>query len=136
MFRVSDTLTARITEAEAKEAEEANRLEEAVQAAREAAKNESLEEQNHPQPESEEDVDVPGETEEIRALKARRRELKAMLKAQRPSSRDGPASMPPKSDRTTQKSIKPGYTVLSFRSCTNLRFLSSIQIYWSPTSIF
>jgi len=133
---VSDALTTRIAAEEAKEAEEAQRLEEAVQAAREAAKNESLEEGTQPQPESDEDVDVSGESEEIRALKARRRELKAMLKAQRPNSRDGPAAMPLKADRQTQKSIKPGYTVISFISYSNSRFLCSIQIYWSLTLIF
>ena len=113
MFRVSEALTTRIAEAEAREMEETERLEEAVQAAREAAMNESLEEESHPQPESEEDVYVPGESEEIRTLKARRRELKTMLKAQRPSSRDGPTTTTPKNDKATQKSIKPGYTVLS-----------------------
>ena len=109
---MSDALTARIAAEEAKEAEEAERLEEAARAAREAAMNESCEEEEkQPHHESDEDVDVPGESEEIRALKARRRHLKAMLKAQRPSSRDGPGSLPVKANEASQKTIKPGYTV-------------------------
>lgn len=122
MFRVSDALTTRIATAEAREAEEAERLEQAAQAAREAAMNESLEE-THVQPESEEDVDIPGESEEIRVLKARRRELKAMLKAQRPSSRDGPSSIPAKNDKSAHKSIRPGYTVTSFTDFHSLQIL-------------
>ena len=110
---MSDALTTRIAAEEAREAEEAERLEDAVQAAREAAMNESREEEIHPHHVSDEDVDVPGESEEIRALKARRRELKAMLKAQRPGSRDGPGSLSVKANQASQKSIKPGYTVFS-----------------------
>jgi len=109
--------------AEAKEAEEAERLEEAAQAAKEAAMNEALEEETHIQPESEEDVDVTGESEEIRALKARRRELKTMLKAQRPTSRDGPSSIPVKNDKVAYRSIKAGYTVCSLTEFPSLQIL-------------
>ena len=66
---MSDAVKTRIAVAEAKEAEEAKRLGEAVQAAREAALEESLAEQTQPHPESDEDAEVPGESEEIRALK-------------------------------------------------------------------
>ena len=59
----------RIAAAESKEAEEAARLEEAAQAAREAAKNELLSEETQVQLESDEDADVPGESDEIRTLK-------------------------------------------------------------------
>lgn len=69
IFRVSEAVNARIAAAEAKEAEEAERLEEAAQAAREAAMNESVIEEPVYHGESDEDADVVGETEEIRALK-------------------------------------------------------------------
>jgi hypothetical protein len=59
----------RIAAVEAREAEEAERLKEAAQAAREAATNEALAEENNPQPESDEDADIPDESEEMRALK-------------------------------------------------------------------
>jgi hypothetical protein len=61
-------LSLRIVTAQAKEGEEAERLE-AAQAAREAAMNESVVEENPVQPESDEDMDVHGESEEIHALK-------------------------------------------------------------------
>jgi hypothetical protein len=61
-------LSLRIVTVQAKEGEEAERLE-AVQAAREAAMNESVVEKNPVQPESDEDMDIHGESEEIHALK-------------------------------------------------------------------
>ena len=66
---MSEAVKARIAVAEAKEAEEAERLQEAAQAAKEAAMTESMLEETPTQPESDEDADVPGESEEIRSLK-------------------------------------------------------------------
>jgi hypothetical protein len=66
---VSEAVKSRIASAETKEAEEAERMEEAAQAAREAAMNESFIEEPPVNGESDEDADVPGEHEEIRALK-------------------------------------------------------------------
>jgi hypothetical protein len=60
---------ARIAAAEEEEAREAKRLEDAAQAAREAAMMESLVEEAQDQHESDEDADVEGESEELRALK-------------------------------------------------------------------
>lgn len=68
-FRMSEAVKARIADAEAKEAEEAEKLEQAVQAAREAAMNDSLIEEQPVHGESDEDAEVPGENEEMRALK-------------------------------------------------------------------
>lgn len=59
----------RIAAAEEEEAREAERLEVAAQAAREAAMMESLVEEAQDQHESDEDADVEGESEELRALK-------------------------------------------------------------------
>jgi hypothetical protein len=61
-------LSLRIVTVQAKEGDEAERLE-AAQAARETAMNESVVEENPVQPESDEDMDVHGESEEIHALK-------------------------------------------------------------------
>ena len=66
---MSEAVKARIAAAEAKDAEEAERIEQAVQASREAAINDSLIEEQPVHGESDEDADVPGENEEIRALK-------------------------------------------------------------------
>jgi hypothetical protein len=65
---VTEALSLRIAAAKAKEGEETERFE-AAQAAREAAMNESVVDENPVQPESDEDTDIPGEREEIRALK-------------------------------------------------------------------
>ena len=62
-------MKARIAAAEEEEAREAKRLEDAAQAAREAAMMESLVEEAQDQHESDEDADVEGESEELRALK-------------------------------------------------------------------
>lgn len=94
-----------------KEAEETERQREAAQAAREAATNEALAEESQVQPDSDEDADLPDESEEMRALKARRRELKAMLKAQRPETKKPAGGKQNKREKTIQKAIKPGYTV-------------------------
>jgi hypothetical protein len=69
IFGASAAVKARIAAAEAREQEEVKRLEEAAQVAREAAMNESLVEEPVAHGESDEDADVPGESEEIRALK-------------------------------------------------------------------
>jgi hypothetical protein len=66
---VSEAVKSRIAAAEAKEADEAERMKEAAQAAREAAMNESIVEESQANVESDEDADVPGENDEIRALK-------------------------------------------------------------------
>lgn len=66
---MSETVKSRIASAEAKEVEEAERMEAAAQAAREAAMNEPFVEESQANGESDEDADVPGENEEIRALK-------------------------------------------------------------------
>lgn len=66
---MSEAVKSRIAAAEAKEAEEAERVEAAAQAAREAAMNEPFVEESQANGESDEDADVPGENEEIRALK-------------------------------------------------------------------
>lgn len=75
VFRVSHAVKARIAAAEAKEEEEAEKLEEAARAAREAAMNESFVEESLIHGESDEDMDVPGESEEIRALKVALRNM-------------------------------------------------------------
>lgn len=114
--------------AKAKEEEEAIRLEEATQAARDAAKNEPFEALPVPA-ESDEEADVPGESNEIRGLKARRRELKALLKAQRPDTNSpANASEPKKSPKNTGKEIRAGYTVLVFD--TNL-LVSHLELFKS-----
>ena len=64
-------MKARIAAAEAKEVEEANRLEEAAQAARNVVIDESQIEESQVHGESDEDADVPGESDAIRALKVR-----------------------------------------------------------------
>ena len=66
---MSEAVLGRIAALEAREAEEVERLKEAAQAAREAATNEALAEENHLQPESDEDADLPDESGEMRALK-------------------------------------------------------------------
>lgn len=67
-FRVTDLVIYRIDESKAREAEEARRREEIALAAKVAAMDEPEEEvQVHS--ESDEDADVQGENEQIRALK-------------------------------------------------------------------
>jgi hypothetical protein len=66
---VSETLKTRIAIAEAREAEEAERLEEAANAARLAAIAEAQNEEVPVHHDSDEDEEVEGESEEIRALK-------------------------------------------------------------------
>jgi hypothetical protein len=61
-------MATRIAAAEAVEAEETERFE-AAQAARDAAMDEPVVEENPLQAESDEDTYVPGESEEIRTLK-------------------------------------------------------------------
>jgi len=82
-----------------------------AQAAKEAAMNEPAEEPQV-QSDSDEDADIPGENEQIRALKARRRELKALLSAQRPEARTVLTGKKTKKEKTMHhKALKAGYTV-------------------------
>ena len=80
VFDVSDAVKARIAAAEEEEAREAKRLEDAAQAAREAAMMESLVEEAQDQHESDEDADVEGESEELRALKVSNHRLTMLMK--------------------------------------------------------
>jgi hypothetical protein len=110
-FRVTVRVEERIAAAKAREVEKAKLLEETARAAREAAKIESLEE-TRVQSDSDEDVDIPGESEQIRALKTRRRELKALLNAHRPEIQSLVTGKKSKKEKEIhQKALKPGYTV-------------------------
>jgi hypothetical protein len=130
-------VTSRIAAAEMREAEESERQRETAQAAREAATNEALAEENQVQPDSDEDADLPDESEEMRALKARRRELKAMLKAQRPTETKKPAGgKQAKKEKTIQKAIKPGYTVPTPFNPSNRRFWCLTRIFLFRTSTY
>jgi len=73
---------ARIAAAEEEEAREAKRLEDAAQAAREAAMMESLVEEAQDQHESDEDADVEGESEELRALKVSNHRVTTLMKGE------------------------------------------------------
>lgn len=73
---------------------------------------------------------MPGETEEIHTLKARRRELKALLKAQRPdtatTTKKALPTEPKRPDKNVRKEIRPGYTILVFD--TNL-LVSHLELF-------
>jgi len=61
---------------------------------------------------SDEDMDILGESEQIRALKARRRELKALLNAHRPEMKSVVTEKKSKKEKAMhQRALKPGYTV-------------------------
>ena len=75
-------MKARIAAAEEEEAREAERLEAAAQAAREAAMMESLVEEAQDQHESDEDADVEGESEELRALKVSNHRVTMLMKGE------------------------------------------------------
>lgn len=72
----------RIAAAEEEEAKEAKRLEDAAQAAKEAAMMESLVEEAQDQHESDEDADVEGESEELRALKVSNHRVTMLMKGE------------------------------------------------------
>ena len=75
-------MKARIAAAEEEEAREAKRLEDAAQAAKEAAMMESLVEEAQDQHESDEDADVEGESEELRALKVSNHRMTMLMKGE------------------------------------------------------
>ena len=75
-------MKARIAAAEEEEAKEAKRLEDAAQAAKEAAMMESLVEEAQDQHESDEDADVEGESEELRALKVSNHRVTMLMKGE------------------------------------------------------
>ena len=75
-------MKARIAAAEEEEAKEAKRLEDAAQAAKEAAMMESLVEEAQDQHESDEDADVEGESEELRALKVSNHRMTMLMKGE------------------------------------------------------
>jgi hypothetical protein len=114
-------VTTRIAAAETREADEARRREEISQAVKEAAMNEDVTEDVQHQSDSDEDADIPGENEQIRALKvlclrkvltqARRRELKNLLNAQRPEVKNLATGGKARKEKLVQKTVKPGYTV-------------------------
>jgi hypothetical protein len=61
--------------------------------------------------------------------KARRRELRAQLKAQQSESPEIVGGKHSKKEKVSQKVIKSGYTVETNDDITNFRFLSLIPIF-------